>query len=455
MVGKLIVGDTIKTQDPLIKVLMLGWEFPPIMSGGLGVATYGMVKALRTRAHVKLIIPASDPSMTLENTTIIGLNNLTLKELSSENVKYSLSGLITEVESIPLTVSPYHHINLEISRKKKVDTDKEETLTIERTAEKINQVFSSPEIYGSNIIHKVHLFAALADKITSSSDDFDIIHAHDWVTYPAALKIKEHTGKPLVLHVHALETDRSGEAARNQIYWLEKNAFEKADHILAVSQFTKSEIIKHYDIDSSVIDVVYNGIEPKPVTRKKHKLKDKIVVFLGRITHQKGPRFLLETAEKVANAYTRVKFVVAGTGDQFAQLLESTAFKKLGKKFIFTGFLSKQKVDELLEMADVYFMPSVSEPFGLTALEAAQHFVPGVLSRQSGAGEVITASLQADYWDTDKYANYIYALLKYDTLHKAISNKANEELRSLTWEHAADKIIEQYKKLVDRGATDN
>lgn len=430
---------------------MLGWEFPPIMSGGLGVATYGMVKALRTRAYIKLIIPASDPSMALDDAEIVGLNNLTLKELSYENVRHSLSNLVTEVETVPLTVSPYHHVNEQISRKKVATIEKEESVPVEKAAiEKVNQIFSSKEIYGPEILHKAHLFAALADKLALADDSFDVIHAHDWVTYPAALKIKEHTGKPLVLHVHALETDRSGEAARNQIYWLEKNAFEKADRILAVSKFTKSEIVKHYLVDPDRIEVVYNGIEPKPVSRKQHKLKDKIVVFLGRITHQKGPRFLLETAEKVSNAYPKVKFVVAGTGDQFVQLLENTAYKKLGKKFIFTGFLSKQKVDELLRMADVYFMPSVSEPFGLTALEAAQYFVPGVLSKQSGAGEVITASLQADYWDTDKYANYIYALLKYDTLHKVISNKANSELNHLTWEVAADKILEQYNKAIDR-----
>lgn len=434
---------------------MLGWEFPPIMSGGLGVATYGMVKALRTRARVKLVIPASDPSMMIENTSIVGLNNLTTRQLSSETLKHTLSSLVTEIEKIPVAISPYHHVNVEIAKTRKEESEKEETVTKEQTVvEKVNKVFSSKEIYGPDIINKVHLFAALADKLTLN-DEFDIIHAHDWVTYPAAMKISQRTGKPMVLHVHALETDRSGESARNQIYWLEKNAFDKADKLLAVSEFTKSEIVKHYHIDPSLIEVVYNGIEPKPVARKEHKLKDKIVVFLGRITSQKGPRFLLETAEKVVNAYPRVKFVVAGTGDQFAELLETTAYKKLGKKFIFTGFLSKQKVDELLQMADVYFMPSVSEPFGLTALEAAQHFVPGVLSKQSGAGEVITASLQADFWDTDRYANYIYALLKYDTLHKTISSKANQQLKTLTWEHAADKILEQYKKLVDPVITES
>jgi glycosyltransferase involved in cell wall biosynthesis len=177
-------------------------------------------------------------------------------------------------------------------------------------------------------------------------------------------------------------------------------------------------------------------------------LRDKLVVFLGRLTHQKGPEFLLETAGKVCRVYPRVKFVVAGTGDQFAHLLETSAYRKLGSKFIFTGFLTKTKVDELLNMADVYFMPSVSEPFGLTALEAAQHHVPAVLSSQSGAAEVMKSSLQADFWDTDKYANYIHALLRYNALHHQLSESASDDLKKLTWEHAAEKIHAVYQQFL-------
>jgi glycosyltransferase involved in cell wall biosynthesis len=251
----------------------------------------------------------------------------------------------------------------------------------------------------------------------------------------------------MIAHVHALETDRAGDHARNEIYWLERQGLEIADHIISVSEYTRDQIIRHYEIDPRKITVVHNGIDPAPITRKKHHLKDKLVVFLGRITQQKGPYFLLETAEKVVRVYPRVKFVVAGMGDQFAHLLEQTAYKKLGSKFIFAGFLTKSKVDELLAMADVYFMPSISEPFGLTALEAAQHLVPSVISSQSGAAEVVTSTLQADFWDTDKYANYIHALLKYDALGKELSRKALSQLDKLSWDHAAQKFMVVYKSL--------
>ncbi|MFZ6010850.1 MAG: glycosyltransferase family 4 protein, partial [Bacteroidota bacterium] len=202
----------------------------------------------------------------------------------------------------------------------------------------------------------------------------------------------------------------------------------------------------HYDVDEAKISVVHNGIDEGDGYRQAPAMRDKLVIFLGRITYQKGPQFLLETAEKLCKVYPRVKFVVAGTGDQFRHLLEASAYRNLGSKFIFTGFLSKSKVDELLSMADVYFMPSVSEPFGLTALEASQFQVPSVLSKQSGASEVLRASLKADFWDTDKYANYIFALLKYPTLAATLSARASQEIKSQTWDAAAEKILSVYAK---------
>ncbi|MBK7651205.1 MAG: glycosyltransferase family 4 protein [Flammeovirgaceae bacterium] len=295
-------------------------------------------------------------------------------------------------------------------------------------------------------MYKVSLFSKLSEEIAADGK-FDVIHAHDWVTYPAGVNIKHRTGKPLVLHVHSLETDRVGDHTRNEIYAIEKNAMEAADRIIAVSQYTRQQIIQHYQINADKIDVVHNGIDPVEFARKQHKLKDKLVVFLGRITHQKGPDYLIETAEKLVRVYPRVKFLVAGMGDQFAYLLETSAYKKLGRHFIFAGFLSKSKVDELLAIADVYFMPSVSEPFGLTALEAAQHFVPSVISSQSGAAEVLKSSLQADHWDTDKFANYMYALFQYKALRQHLSHEAHEELKGITWQHAADKIYGIYNQL--------
>jgi glycogen(starch) synthase len=426
---------------------MLGWEFPPLFSGGLGVATYGMVKALRHNVDIKLIVPSNGGSASLSNVQIIGLNSITSLELTHEQMHFSLDELGAEVHRIPLSVSPYKHVNELFEKNKSEQWDL--NVEIEKAIESIHKIFSDTDVYGYNVLRKVSLYTKLAEQIAGQSE-FDIVHAHDWITFAAGVRIKKNSGKPLILHVHSLETDRGGEHTRNAIYDLEKEAMALADCIFSVSQYTKDQITKHYGIDSSKIHVVHNGIEPGDSPRKSHQLRDKLVVFLGRLTHQKGPEFLLETAEKVAQVFPRVKFVVAGTGDQFGHVLETTAYKKMGGKFIFAGFLSKAKVDELLSMADVYFMPSVSEPFGITALEAAQHHVPSVLSSQSGAAEVMKSSLKADFWDTDKYANYIYALLKYRALNRELTENAKAELDALTWDHTAQKIWNVYQHLVFR-----
>ncbi|HEX5169151.1 MAG TPA: glycosyltransferase [Cyclobacteriaceae bacterium] len=426
-----------------MNVLMLGWELPPLFSGGLGVATYGLVKSLRNKVKIKLIVPRSSPSSSLEDVDIIGLNRVVVSQLSGEENIRSLDKILEDVQRIPVSISPYHEVNKILQHQ----TVGKETIFQSTAAKEIQQFFSTGEVYGTEILRKVHLFAELVDQLAGSN--FDVIHAHDWVTYSAGLKVKGRTGKPLVLHVHSLETDRAGETVKNEIYQLEKIALEQADKIIAVSRYTRDQIIRHYQIDADKIEVVHNGIETKVIVRKEHKLTDKIVVFLGRITNQKGPHFLLETANKVVKVYPNVKFFVAGTGDQFAHLLETTAYQKLGRKFIFAGFLPKDKVDELLAMADVYFMPSVSEPFGLTALEAAQHFVPGVLSKQSGASEVLTATLHADFWDTDKHANYIFALLKYNALHRELAKKSNDQATALTWDSAAAKVFSLYQRLLE------
>jgi glycogen synthase len=424
---------------------MLGWEFPPLFSGGLGVATYGMVKALSPMVDIRLIIPSRGSSPELSKVNIIGLNTLSEEEVNLDHLQFNYASFTSSLHRVPLSVSPYHHTNLEIERQKLDAFDY--LVAGEHTLQRIRDIFSSHEVYGYNIMKKVHLFTQLAAEIASDGN-FDVIHAHDWITFPAGIQIKTQSGKPLILHVHSLETDRAGECTRNEIYELEKNAMLIADKIFAVSQFTKDQVVKHYGIDSHKITVVHNGIEPMQRQHQRHQLKDKLVVFLGRLTHQKGPDFLIETAEKVLRVYPRVKFVVAGMGDQFAHALETSAYKKLGSKFLFTGFLTKAKVNELLAMADVYFMPSVSEPFGLTALEAAQHQVPSILSNQSGAAEVIKSSLKADFWDTDKYANYIYALLKYNNLGKELTKNASHELRELTWENTAKKILENYGEMM-------
>lgn len=426
-----------------MEVLMLGWEFPPLISGGLGVATYGMVKALRASADIRLIVPRSHPSSGLENVRILGVNRALKEELAREAQAYDLGSLVEEVQAIPLELSSYHSIQSIFEHSEQALHEQTGTAS---TWTELGRYFEGREAYGPDIQRKVYLFSRLAD-VLSRKLDFKIIHAHDWVTYPAGLRIQARTGKPLVLHVHALETDRAGSEVRNNIYELERRALIRADTIIAVSEYTRDQLARHYGIPKQRVAVVHNGIDPRPAQRRTHAFRDKLVVFLGRVTRQKGPEFLLETAEKVVRVYPRVKFVVAGTGDAFVPVLETAAWKKLGRKFIFTGFLDRRHVEDLLSMADVYFMPSVSEPFGLTALEAAQFGVPGVLSRQSGAHEVLPA-LTADFWDTDKYANYIHALLRYSALHDDLARQSREGASRLTWDRAAEKIAQIYRGLI-------
>jgi glycogen synthase len=429
---------------------MLGWEFPPLFSGGLGIATHGIVKALAKVTSVRLIIPTAGTDPDLSGTQIIGLNTLTSNEIDLNRIQFPAHFPLEGLHTIPVQVSPYHFMNEKLGG---VSKEIVESLASGKAGfDLIKSIFGESEIYGPNILYKILLYAALAEEI-ALKNQFDVVHAHDWVTLLAAVNIKQKTKKSLVVHVHALETDRAGQHARNEIYNLEKYGLEQADGIIAVSEYTRQQIIQHYGIAPEKIAVVHNGIAPAVTQRKEHVLRDKLVVFLGRVTHQKGPEFLLKTAEKVVQVYPRVKFVVAGTGDQFAHLLESAAYKKLGHHFIFAGFLSMSKVDELLSMADVYFMPSVSEPFGLTALEATQHQVPSVLSKQSGVVEVLKSSLKADFWDTDKYANYIHALLRYSALHHEVTLQANQELTGKTWDKSAEKIMAVYAHVQNLGNT--
>ena len=423
------------------KVLMLGWEFPPQFSGGLGIATYGMVKALSSNTSIRLILPVSSNDFDLHQVSVTGLNRIHIQEAWKEKLDLGqLDNL--RIARINLSVSPYHHINLTISQ---ADTLSQREEHHSRVQEYVRQIFNEQEIYGPRVMEKVALYSILAEEIAADGD-FDVIHAHDWLTYTAGVNIKMRTGKALLLHVHALETDRAGDSARNEIYQLEKSAFSIADKIIAVSSYTKRQLTQLYQISPEKIEVIHNGIDTPiaPYVRKKNVLNDKLVVFLGRLTHQKGPQFLVETAEKLIRVYPRVKFVVAGAGDQFMHTIDTVAYRKLGKHFIFTGFLNKSRVDELLSLADVYFMPSISEPFGLSALEAAQHEIPSVLSKQAGVHEVLPSGLAADFWDTDRYANYIYALLKYNHLRDEMIAKARTELKVLTWDHTAIKLSRLY-----------
>lgn len=287
----------------------------------------------------------------------------------------------------------------------------------------------------------------------AAGEDFDVVHAHDWFTFPAGLAVARATGRPLVVHVHSTEFDRSGENGHSVVAGYEHDGCHGADRVIAVSRRTKAVLVERYGVDEGKIEVVYNGVENGPARPDiaippKIAKDDKIVLFLGRVTMQKGPEYFLQAAKRVLEVMDDVKFVVAGTGDKIQEMIEAVAEAGIGPKVVFTGFLRGPDLERVFEMADVYVMPSVSEPFGIAPLEAISHDVPVIMSKQSGVSEVIEHALKVDFWDTDEMANKIVAVLRHPPLGATLRKHADFELRRLTWEGAADKCLEVYRSVL-------
>lgn len=444
------------------KVLMLGWEFPPVINGGLGVACLGIAKSLSEYVDLTIILPKTDPEFIVENVGLIGLNNIDLKALlkNEKSVKETETSKtaydsFAETKYININFDPYYNLTSETSSEvqtkhtstREIITEKEKTIKEDLIIEEFLNAFHHGELYGKDVIQKVILYSKYVLKIVHERE-FDIIYAHDWMTFLAGIEVKFRTGKPLALHVHALDYDRGGPESRGWIYDLEKYAMQHADVIIPVSKYTGDIIAGHYEIDRAKIFPVHNGVDVVETYREDKAFPEKLVLFLGRVTGQKGPEFFLEVASKVFSKYKKVRFVVAGTGDRLKRLIETGAYRQIGHKFHFTGFLDKKKVHKLLAMADVYCMPSVSEPFGLSALEAAQFGIPMVISKQSGAAEVLNGALKADYWDVDLMSEHITSLLESKRLVNKVVKQGFEDLESLSWDHSAKKILEAFNTVI-------
>jgi glycosyltransferase involved in cell wall biosynthesis len=307
-----------------------------------------------------------------------------------------------------------------------------------------------PRDYSSDMYTEVHRYAAVAAEL-AETEQFDIVHAHDWMTFPAGLAIAAISGKPLVVHVHSTEFDRSGEHVNQMIYDIERAGMERAARVIAVSHFTRNVIIGRYGISGDKVEVVYNGVErlgnwsseDTSITKD-----EKIVLFLGRITMQKGPEYFLHAAKKVLEIMDNVKFVMAGSGDLMYQSIEMAAGLGIGHKVLFTGFLHGEDVQRIYKIADLYVMPSVSEPFGIAPLEALDHDVPVIISRQSGVSEVLKHALKVDFWDVNEMANKIVAVLKYPPLQMTLRNHGNFEVRRLRWKDTAVKCAKIYEEML-------
>ncbi|HCC69697.1 MAG TPA: 4-alpha-glucanotransferase, partial [Bacteroidales bacterium] len=278
-------------------------------------------------------------------------------------------------------------------------------------------------------------------------NDFDIIHAHDWLAYPAGIAAKNVSGKPLVIHVHATDFDRSGGSVNPVVYNIEKAGMDAADRIITVSNLTRETVIHNYRIDPSKVMTVYNAVEPVGGVYDEYDpraINDKVVTFLGRITMQKGPEYFIEAAYRVLQVMNNVRFVMAGSGDMMERMIKRAAALNITDRFHFTGFLRGMDVYWMLRLSDVYIMPSVSEPFGISPLEAMQSNVPVIISKQSGVSEILTHAVKIDFWDIDAMADAIHAILTYPALSKMFIEKGRQEVETLKWENSARHVRDVY-----------
>lgn len=416
---------------------MFGWEFPPNISGGLGTACYGIVKGLgaATDVHVTFVIPKScGNELRAGNLKLLGADKVSLNRIP-ENIENWSNIQFVEVRSQLL---PYLTPQTFSS-----DTRPSSTEKIIVEGENVRIKFSGK--YGSDLFDEINNYATVAQTIASETS-FDVIHAHDWLTFRAAIAAKRISGKPLIVHVHSTDFDRSGGVINPDIYNIERQGMEVADHIIAVSNKIKSRLIEQYHITPSKITTIYNGIDWANNAKKQKRSKEKIVTFLGRITIQKGPEYFVDVARLVVRKLKNVHFVMAGDGELKDRILELSVRFGISDKFHFTGFLNGAEVSEMLSRTRVFIMPSVSEPFGIVPLEAMQARVPVIISIQSGVAELIKHVIKTDFWDVNAMADAVYGILKYKRLAKSMIDDGSAEVQLLNWENPAVQISEVYRK---------
>ncbi|MBC8342367.1 MAG: glycosyltransferase family 4 protein [Bacteroidetes bacterium] len=425
-----------------MKVLMFGWEFPPHITGGLGTACFGLTKGLlHNDVEVIFVVPKAYGDEDQEAVKIVNASDIEIDVRSSYYKDYWDNIQYIEVGSnlIPYA-NPDQYYNI-IDNYEKSSEISDESIFSKR--------FQFSGKYGKNLIQEVERYALIARQI-AIDNEFDVIHAHDWLTYQAGVEAKKVSGKPLVVHMHATEFDRSGENVNQMVYNRERVGMEAADLVIAVSNLTRDIVIERYGIPAEKVVTVHNAVEPmkKVYFANGNVLKEKIVTFLGRITFQKGPDYFVEAAYKVLQKDDNVRFVMAGSGDMLHKMIRRVAELKMATKFHFTGFLKGDDVDKMFSYSDVYVMPSVSEPFGISPLEAMRSNVPVVISKQSGVSEVLKYALKVDFWDIDALADAIYGLLHYDALSEMFIEYGKIEVDNLKWDNAALKVKEVYKSLL-------
>ena len=422
---------------------MFGWEFPPHISGGLGTASYGLTKGMTAMDDLEVIfvVPKVWGDEDQSVVRLIGANKVPVafRKVFFKGFKKSFEKIEISSKIVPYT-DPDDFWKLS---RKEVSAYR---MFIQTNNEGMVD-FSGK--YDINLLDEIYKYSVVASVI-AEENQFDVIHAHDWLAYPAGIAAMEVSGKPLIIHVHATDFDRSGGNVNPDVYWIEKRGMDAASKIITVSNLTREIVINKYHIDPSKIETVYNAVEPVSIAEDINIRKgfdEKVVTFLGRITMQKGPEYFIEASNKVLQVMKNVRFVMAGSGDMMERMIRRAASLKITDRFHFTGFLRGRDVFTMLTMSDVYIMPSVSEPFGISPLEAMQSNVPVIISKQSGVAEILTHAVKVDFWDIDAMADAIYGILTYPALAQMFIKNGKEEVIRIKWENSARHVRDIYEEV--------
>jgi len=398
-----------------MRILTFGWDYPPIRNGGLGVACQGLTEELiEAGIEVVFVLPREQPT--------------------TGDLRFIFANFVpAKVVQIASSLEPYNN----------------STSYFEMILPNGKRVR-----FARSILEEVYRYAEAARHI-AQTENFDLIHAHDWTSYLAGLVAQSVSKKPLVLHVHATSFDQAGGTHSDpEIYTIEQYAFEHADAVVAISNFTRNILIDRYKVHPDKVTVVHNGIKPYhppqlPGVLGELKAQGKKIVFYnGRITIQKGVDYFIRAARRVVDVDPNVVFVISGWGDMERQIMHLVAELGLSSHVIFAGALWDEERDRMYQSADLLVMPSVSEPFGLVPLEAIQHGTPALISKQSGVAEVLTHVLKVDFWDIEEMANKIMAALRYKVMNDQLVHEGRRELLRLTWKNAAHKVIKLYQSLL-------
>ncbi|MBP8011578.1 glycosyltransferase [Macellibacteroides fermentans] len=420
-----------------MKALMFGWEFPPHILGGLGTASYGLTRgmALQPDMDITFVIPKPWGDEDQSFLKIIGAGNTPIvwRDVDYNYVKNRLGEKMSPEEYYKLRDNIYADFSY-------------------RGVNDLGCIEFSGR-YPDNLLEEINNYSIVAGVI-ARAESFDVIHAHDWLTYPAGIHAKQISGKPMVIHVHATDYDRSRGNVNPEVYAIEKNGMDFADHIITVSNLTRNTVIEKYHQDPSKVTTVHNAVEPLSQDivsiQDKRGVKDKVVTFLGRITMQKGPEYFVEAAAKVLEKADNVRFVMAGSGDMMDQMIRLAASRNISDRFHFTGFMKGKQVYEVLKSSDVYVMPSVSEPFGISPLEAMQCGVPSIISKQSGCAEILDYAVKVDYWDIEAMADAIYGIITYPAMYQFLKEEGKREVDNIKWEYAGQKVRRIYDQVMNK-----